>query len=94
MREKRNCEGLFPKSKFKHFYGTMEINECPVSYITPWSQLLISEYFNLIRLKSIGIQSDIDDYCAKEIEGLLLIKDTINQIEKEIQDKNKWLQKH
>ena len=97
MKEKldeiRNCGGKYKDSKFKTFFGGIEIKECPVSFVNGWTHSIINEYFSLKQLKEFGFGFDIKDYSAKECESFFLIKQTLDKIELEREEKNRNLNK-
>lgn len=93
--EIRNCENEFPNSKFAQYYGSYSINECPVSFISDWSDSIINEYLTLKAMSDIGGNFDISIYSAKEIEAFLTLKTEIQKIENEETEKaNRELRKH
>ena len=81
--EIRNCENKSPNSGFKLYLGGEKITECPVSFINPWSNQILSEYFLLKNLSSIGLTQNIESYSAKECEAFLVVKDTFDKIQHE-----------
>lgn len=68
--------------------GGIEITECPVSFITPFSRNIINEYLVLREMKDLGANWDLNSYSGKEIESFIHIKSQLRLIEEEENRKN------
>lgn len=79
--EIRNCGGNHGNSKFRTFFGGVEIKECPVSYISGWTNSILNEFFSLKQLKDLGLYQNMENYSAKELEAFLVVKNTMDRIE-------------
>lgn len=87
--EIRNCGSKYKESKFRTFFGGIEIKECPVSFISSFSQSILKEYCDLRTLNSLGGFWSIDNKANKKCESFLIIKSELNKIEQEQDEKNR-----
>lgn len=88
FQEQRNCEGRYPKTRFKfQLLNKIVIYQCPSSHFDDWLYLLHRRLFELSYFKKFNISVSPQDIAMIELEACSILDSELSLFHQEQSEK-------